>query len=324
MTVLPPNFVFVFLSCPPLLRARLRLILTNVLWPVKTLPLPDGTTAFFCTTTRGHLGVYVFTYTHTRPTLTLRHQEPVSRSVLTDVDLLSEREEVTVCTENGTLHCCTAAELRVVRVIRAQECGVFHAVCYVTSHTVAVGSVQSCHLFDERMAAERPVQSLVIPWSEPAVTHVTSLAVHPDRRHIIATGTSRGSVLVHDLREGTSASSGSGSGEQQSHRWDNTVVLSHSAHHGPVHEVAFFLSKPSHLLSLAHDGTLLLWDLNREGHPYRTENSLAVPQTSASAALRQLVATPVPLLAFDYHTTLNTIYCTAENDALIFAFNTLS
>jgi hypothetical protein len=44
---------------------------------LRTLPLPDGTTAFFCTTTRGHLGVYVFTYTHTRP---VRHHDcPSSR-----------------------------------------------------------------------------------------------------------------------------------------------------------------------------------------------------------------------------------------------------
>lgn len=248
-------------------------------------------------------------------------------NVLTDVDVISEREEAVLCSENGMLYTRALDNLRGIRVIHAQECGVFHAVCYVTSHTVIAGSVQGSYLFDLRVASEQPVQSLLIPFSNNRVTHVTSLAVHPDRRHLISTGTSDGSVLVHDLREGTSSSSSS-SGSRVSTIdptrsqtvSSRTVILNHNGHRGSVHELAFLLSNPSHLLSVAHDGILLLWDLSRE-----TQRPLSTAVTSTSpTALSQILISPVPLLSFDYHISLNTLLCTAENDALMFAFNIFS
>jgi WD40 repeat protein len=245
--------------------------------------------------------------------------------ILTDVDISNEREETTVCSENGTLHSYGVTDMRMVRVIHAQECGVFHAVRYVTPHTLAVGSVHACHLFDLRAASQRPVHSLFIPPSKNTtiLTHVTSLAVHPDRRHILATATNDGAVLVHDLRRSTTATTitnttitttttTTSNVSSQSHG-ESSVLLSHNAHRGPVHEIAFFLPNPAHLLSVGEDGSLLLWDLSREG-----QLSSSMPQMPS---LHRLVTANVPLLAFDYHASLNTLVCTAENDALIFTFD---
>jgi WD40 repeat protein len=138
---------------------------------------------------------------------------------------------------------------------------------------------------------------------------------------MISTGTSDGSVLVHDLREGTSSSLSNGSSSSRRRRSGSiTTILSHNGHQGSVHELAFLLSNPSHLLSVAHDGVLLLWDLNRESQRFSSTTATSTSPT----ALSQILVSPVPLLAFDYHISLNTLLCTGENDALMFAFNIFS
>jgi WD40 repeat protein len=143
---------------------------------------------------------------------------------------------------------------------------------------VSANAIGQLCFWDARVTSARPAKSMRDGLSASAIW---SLAQHPARPSMVASGASDGSVSIWDTR---------------AERWPLSRSLAHA---GDVWDLAF-TALADRLASVGADGTCLLWEL-----------------ASGTPSVAELQKHETPLLSVAAHTSLNMVVSGAASGGLI-------
>ncbi|EFA86267.1 WD40 repeat-containing protein [Heterostelium album PN500] len=177
----------------------------------------------------------------------VKRWENLHKGGITAIDTTYDNEHIVTVGNDGVLNVLSIDSPIPIYTNKKIDGLSVHTVRYMTNNEIITSGVNSVLKFwDIRSSTHQPIKTIrQVQQTQTSPTH--SIAVHHDQTHIIATGNADGYVSLFDFR-------------------NSFAIDQNQNHKSHVWEVEFSKSKSNQLFSCSQDGSVYLYDYNRDNN----------------------------------------------------------